>query len=94
MLESKIQKQIVKELESNGAYVVKVISATRKGVPDILACYKGLFIGLEVKRPEKVDNVSALQRYNLDAITKSGGKSYVVFSTDCVKNLINSLNLE
>lgn len=40
MLESKIQSKLIKELESQGWYVVKIIACNKNGFPD-LACFKG-----------------------------------------------------
>lgn len=90
MSEQKIQASIIKYLESNGAYVVKVITASKKGVPDILVCYKGKFIGIEVKRPETKTNVSPLQSYNLKKIEDAGGLSYVLWDINQIKELLNS----
>jgi Holliday junction resolvase len=88
MSEQKIQASIIKYLESKGAYVVKVITASKKGVPDILACYKGQFIAIEVKRPETKTNVSSLQAYNLKKIEETGGLSLVAWDLVQVKSII------
>ncbi len=52
-------------------------SAIQKGgVPDYLICYKGRFLGIELKRPEKsYYDVTARQKANLDRIAKCGGIS-------------------
>ena len=73
MKEQDYQRKITKYLESQGAYVVKVITASKKGVPDILCCYRGFFLGIEVKTPLTRTNVSNLQEYNLRLIDKAGG---------------------
>lgn len=87
--EQKIQRDIVKLLESKGAYVVKVISATKKGVVDLLVCYKGRHISIEVKAPGELGNVSALQAHNLRLAEKAGGLTLV---TDNVYDVINLLH--
>jgi Holliday junction resolvase len=88
MSESQIQKKMIDLLEAKGAYVVKVISANKKGVPDILCCYKGKFIAIEVKRPKTKDNVSNLQKYNLQKIVKAGGISLVAWENDQIEELL------
>ena len=88
MIEQKIQRQILNYLESIGAYSVKIIAATKAGIPDILACYKGIFLGIEVKTPETKYNVSELQKYNLSQIEKAGGYTAVVWSIEQVSDLI------
>jgi len=77
MKEQDYQKKIVKYLESKGAYVVKVITASKKGVPDVLACYKGRFIAIEVKTPTTMNNASELQKYNLEKIRDAGGVAMI-----------------
>ena len=65
MTEQRIQKKIVDYLLTQGCYIVKVISASKAGVPDILGCYEGVFFAIEVKTPQTKKNVSKLQDYNL-----------------------------
>lgn len=86
--EQQIQKKITTYLESEGFYVVKVVSATKSGVPDILACCEGTFVGIEVKKPETRNNVSRLQEYNLSQIEDSGGLSLVAWNVEMVKDFI------
>ena len=88
MKESVLQKGIISYLESQGAYVVKVISASKTGVPDILACYSGLFIGIECKAPGKLTEVTPIQKYNLDMIKRSGGISLASDSITTIKDLV------
>lgn len=91
MTEQQIQKKIIAYLESRGCYVVKVISASKSGVPDILGCYEGVFFGLEVKTPTTSGNVSKLQEYNLDKIVESGGHSKVVWDVEQVEEFLGGL---
>ncbi|RLA69421.1 MAG: VRR-NUC domain-containing protein [Epsilonproteobacteria bacterium] len=91
MTEAAIQKKIINMLEKEyGAYVVKVIVASKSGVPDILCSIDGTFVGIEVKRPESKSNVSKLQEYNLSKIEESLGKSMVAWNTDMVRDFIES----
>jgi len=88
MTEQDIQRKMIKWLESEGYYVVKVISANKSGVPDILACVDGKFVGIEVKRPETKGRVSALQAKHLSMIEQAGGISTVSWSLDDLKEFI------
>lgn len=52
--ERDIQNRILKALRERGGWWVKFHVGPRystAGVPDIIGSYKGLFVGLEVKRP-------------------------------------------
>lgn len=93
MKEQDIQRKIIKYLESVGAYVVKVVASNKSGTPDILACYRGIFLAIEVKRPETKTNVSELQEYNIKKIKEAGGIAIVSWDLDAVKATINDINL-
>lgn len=70
------------------AYVVKIISANKSGVPDIVCCIDGKFFGIEVKRPEAKSTVSPLQAYNLEKIEKSLGYSMVAWDVKMVRDFV------
>lgn len=94
MTEQQIQKKIINLLETKyNAYVVKVQTASKAGVPDLLACVEGKFIGIEVKRLESKNNVSKLQSYNLDKIEDAYGLSMVAWNTEMVEDFIEE-NIE
>lgn len=48
----------------------------KSGVPDIVACYRGLFIGIECKAGK--NKPTMLQERNLDQIRTAGGLAVVV----------------
>ena len=90
--EQVIQKKIITMLEKEyDAYVVKVVNATRGGVPDLLVCIEGLFLAIEVKRPESKNNVSKLQEYNLKKIEDCGGNAIVAWNTEMVREVADEL---
>ncbi len=93
MKEQDIQRKIIKYLESVGAYVVKVVASNKSGTPDILACYRGIFLAVEVKRPETKTNVSELQEYNIKKIKEAGGIAIVSWDLDAVKAVVENINL-
>ncbi len=78
--EQQIQKEISKYLKSQGYYVIKIVRATEAGVADLAVCVDGKFIAIEVKRPDKRNTVTELQKVHLDLVTKSGGKAFVADS--------------
>lgn len=89
--EQQIQTKIKDWIEKNGGYVVKVVQATKAGVPDLLVCYKGMFIGIEVKRPSTKGNVSKLQKHNLNLIQAAEGKAIVAWDLDMVIDFFKEL---
>ncbi len=52
------------------------------GQPDLLICYQGQFIGIEVKRPETRHTVTERQQAFLDSIAAAGGTVGVATSID------------
>ena len=56
------------------------------GVPDIICCYKGRFLGLEVKL--SAGRLTVLQKRALDRINAAGGIGRRVESVEDVKNVI------
>ena len=62
------------------------------GIPDIICCYKGRFLGLEAKLPG--GKLTALQRRALDRINDAGGIGRRVESVEDVKSVIAQADLE
>jgi Holliday junction resolvase len=67
--EQQIQSKLIKKLESEGYYVIKLVKTNKNGIPDLIAIPKGsdvLFI--EVKRPG--GKASELQKYRMKELEK------------------------
>ena len=92
--EQAIQSDILKYLKSVGAYTIKVSAATKAGIPDIICCYKGRFIAIEVKRPEAKTNVSPLQVANISMIINAQGEAIVAWDKEMVKTFIDNIDKE
>ena len=91
MTEQQIQKKIYDYLESEGCYVVKVVSASKSGVSDLIGCYEGRFFAIEVKTPATRNNVSKLQEYNIDRVYEAGGQAIVKCDLDGLKEFLVGL---
>jgi Holliday junction resolvase len=92
MKESDIQKKILDYLKLQGAYAVKVIQASKAGVPDIICCYKGRFIAIEVKTPKTKYNTSELQKLNIEWIKEASGVVIVAWELEQIKRLMEVIN--
>lgn len=79
--EKKVETDINKYLDHIGAYHVKIHGSAfmPAGTPDILACVKGVFVGIEVKKP-KGGRVSDLQKLKIKQIEQAGGIGIVANS--------------
>ena len=78
MTETKVQKHILKVLETNGIIAVKTVIMNRAGIPDILACTKeGRFLAIEVKT--ETGKLSELQRHKLNNYIKNNAIAFVAY---------------
>ena len=77
--EGKVKKKVKEYLQSIGAWYYMPVSngMGRSGCPDILVCYKGLFMAFETKAPGKIKNVSANQEREIAAILSANGSAHV-----------------
>ena len=77
--EKQFENKIKAYLRTRSAYFVKFFANafTRSGVPDILACVNGYFVGIEVKA--KDGRPTDLQLYNIRAIRDAGGFAFVLY---------------
>jgi len=88
--EGEIKDQVRKILDEMGAYYFfpAANGYGRTGIPDVVACYKGHFIGIECKAESK--QPTALQQRELDNIEKARGTGVLV-NADNIDNLKNLL---
>lgn len=73
-----IETRVKKFLSEIGAYFVKIHGSNfqEPGIPDIISCYKGYFIGIETKAPGKLNNQSEQQKIHQENIEKPVGYTY------------------
>ena len=62
------------------------------GIPDLIVCYKGRFIGLECKVGK--NTATSLQQQTIRQILKAGGYAVVVKSVGEVKAIIQAFEKE
>jgi Holliday junction resolvase len=76
--EKKVKRKVQDKLKAMGAYYAMPVASGygNSGVPDILSCYKGRFIGIECKA--NGGKPTALQLHNLDSIEMAGGLALII----------------
>lgn len=80
--EAAFQSWLIRELEKyskksgKAMYLVKTMLSNKAGVPDILLCVKGRFVGMELKSYKGV--VKIAQTTNIKWIKSAGGVAGVV----------------
>ena len=82
--ESRLSRSIMTALRAEGWFCFKVHGSEHMmaGLPDIVCCAEGRFIGLETKMPDKRTNTSPRQDYIHDQIRSAGGTAAVVTSAE------------
>jgi Holliday junction resolvase len=78
--ESILQSKIIKALEADGWIVVKTITLSKSGFPDIFAFRNKETIFIEVKAPNGV--ASALQRHRIRQLREEGFRAEFVNSME------------
>jgi hypothetical protein len=59
------------------------------GQPDWMVCYRGLFLGIEAKRPTASSRQSAAQKIQEDLIIRAGGIYAICRSAQDVEGLLD-----
>lgn len=70
MSEATHQRKIIKSLEADGYYVLKLIKTNKSGIPDIVALKPNEVKFIEVKGSKT--KVSELQKYRIKELQKLG----------------------
>lgn len=80
--EGKVKQQVVKLMKAYGIYYFSPMTHGfgRSGVPDIICCVKGRFVGIECKAGSNKPTV--LQEKEMQDIRTSGGVTYIINETN------------
>lgn len=92
MKEGTLVAKIKKYLINNGAYCENIWGGgfQAAGIPDIIACYKGVFLGIEVKLD--YNKPSEIQKAKLKLINNAGGIGIVAYSIDDVTEVLREVD--
>jgi hypothetical protein len=94
--EGKVKKKCKEYLKKIGAWYYMPVSngMGRVGCPDILVCYKGLFMAFETKAPGKIKNVTPNQQREITDILSANGLALVVDDVEQMKEAIHDKIIE
>lgn len=92
--EKNFEERVKKFLKEEGCWFLKYWAGaayTKTGIPDLLVCCNGHFLGVELKAPN--GKPSELQLWNIEKIKEAGGIAMVLYPKDfdSFKNLIYEL---
>lgn len=70
MTEQQIQNKIIKELEHEGYYCIKLIKTNKNGIPDVIALKPNKVYFVEVKKDKGI--LSELQKWRIKELKALG----------------------
>lgn len=93
--EGKVKDACKKYLKGIGAWFFMPVSngMGQVGIPDIICCYKGMFVAIETKAPGKRANITPNQDRVIEAIRNANGFAWVVDNPDDLKALFNLIDI-
>ena len=92
--ESQLVSQIKNYLKTKGAYCEKIFGGgfQSAGIPDIIACYRGYFVAIEVKSPTGKGRASDIQKLKIRAIREAGGVAVITDNIEDVERVLNFID--
>jgi Holliday junction resolvase len=82
MTEQQIQSKRIKQLESEGYYVIKLMKTNKNGIPDLLAIApEARVLFSEIKTPK--GKISKLQQYRLKELKEYGLRTEIYTGEEC-----------
>jgi hypothetical protein len=89
MLEAALQERVINKIQEtylDDVWVFKTHDQCRVGVPDLLICFFGHFVAIELKRPRIGEKFpggrdpyirpTRMQEYNIRKINRAGGSAF------------------
>lgn len=92
--EARLGASIRKACAARGAFIFKIHGGPTMmaGLPDLIACYRGIFLGIEVKMPGNKPSAIQLRRH--DEIVQANGAVIVAYSVQDVMTCLDALDAE
>ena len=93
--EGKVKDACKKFLKERGAWFFMPVSngMGQVGIPDIIICYKGIFVAIETKAPGKKKNITPNQERVIEAIRNADGFAWVVDNPDDMPMLFDVIDV-
>jgi len=86
-LQRKIREALEKEFEDSFWFKVHGGPFQMAGLPDLIGCVAGIYIGIEVKHPEQDHPLSRIQKIRIRQIQEAGGYAA------CVEDVEDAIEL-
>jgi hypothetical protein len=92
-LQKKMKEELQKAFPSSFWYKTHGSQFQQKGIPDLVGCVNGRFIGIEVKIPGKEKTLTKIQEHTIKLICDASGLSFmstdIDYSIDMIRKYIS-----
>lgn len=92
-LERYIVKKSLERLRARGGFWIKIHGSPLQiaGIPDIIGCYRGRFVGMEAKRTAE-GRPTKIQAYQLERIRAAGGVTALIHSAEMAEAVLDMID--
>lgn len=84
---AKLTTLVMRYLQEVDAVSINLIAASKAGYADVIACYRGRFLALEIKG--KGDTEKPAQAQKLNDVIEAGGYGKFIYSMQDLHDLLN-----
>lgn len=94
MNESAFQTKVLEYLKTKGGHWIKIHASSHQsaGEPDIVGCYKGLFVAFELKNPDGTGRLSKLQEVKINHIKSNAGIAIVASDMRTIQETLRKID--
>ena len=91
-LEKELQNKVIKYLTSRQIQVHRTQMGFESGEPDLWIVYRGMFVGIELKRPDGKGKPTHQQLKKQRDINKAGGFALITDNVNDVRRLLDHID--
>jgi Holliday junction resolvase len=81
-LQKKIKEALIKEFPFSFWFKSHGGPYQTKGIPDLIGCVNGIYVGIEVKVPGKEKTLTKIQKHTIGQIMTAGGIAFMSTSAE------------
>jgi Holliday junction resolvase len=89
MSESKIQAKVIKKLEANGFYVIKISKSNKNGIPDLIVIPRASNVFF-IEMKDTGEKAGPLQEFRISELERHGVKAFVLDNED-INEILNNI---
>lgn len=90
--EELLRDKVIDYLRKNRIFHFVYFANTTFGLPDIIAIYKGFFVGIELKREDGKGKPSSLQIETVRTINEAGGYAEIIESLEELESMLGAID--